>query len=313
MTLIAFHTEEKRARIMSDSWGYTFNLKMSTTSKHTVLPHLDMAIAAQGSTTFQSLWLGRATLLAQRVSNFDEFLAEAPAELRTVWAELGRDVEDENHRFGAKASVANSVIFHIGYSAQRRRFVAWAYASEQGFNPIDLTDVPYVQPTPVSSRPGPVEGPRLRAHFAHNGISAERLDQLDDLPPLPAPRNRTDWVELAKRVRVDRAECDLWSGLHTNVGGDVHLTTLTPGSAETKRVHHFPDDTESLQRVFAGTLHPISQAGPCALCNSGRRYVDCCLAESYNGRPCPCGGPDPFERCCSILADVNAATVALPV
>lgn len=307
MTLIALHTDKKRARIMTDTWGYSFDCTMSVTSKHTVIPHLDMAVAAQGSTGFHSLWLGRSLALARQVATFDEFTSASPDALRAAWAEMTSYVAAENAAEGARATIGKSVIFHVGYSAERDSFTAFAHASEQDFQPIDLTDTPYIQPTPLDVRPGPVEGPRLRRHFEANGLSTEPLDALEQGPLLAAPRNRTEWVELAKKVRVDRGEADLWSGFRTFVGGDVHLTTLVQGASETKRIHHYADDTASLRKVFAGTMHPMAQNGPC-VCDSGRSYIDCCLGEGHNGRPCPCGSPYQFEDCCSVLAG-NAVPV----
>lgn len=316
MTLIAVHADTKRAQIMTDSWGYTFTLTMSTTSKQTVLPDLGMALAVQGSTTFQAEWLARAHVLAGRVANFDAFLDAAPDELRDGWAALAEHVEGINSRTGGTSTPAKSTIFHVGYSDRAGRFVAWVYASEQNFTPIDITDRPYVMPTPLNAAPGPVEAPRLVRHFERNGFPDDDLESLQHMAPLPAPRSKSEWIQLAKQVRRDRAECDIMTGFKTLVGGDVHLTTLEPGRSRTEVIHTYADDNESLARVFAGSLHPMSQHAACAGCDSGRPFVECCLGETHNGRLCPCDSGANFEDCCSVYSatsrDLTAATSGAP-
>lgn len=302
MTLIAFHTDRKRARIMTDTWGYTFDLSMRATSKHTVIPHFDMAVAVQGSTGFHAEWVARLLRQAtdEGTPDFDALNADTPALLRKLWADFAQAIERTNADEGARGSMADTVVFHIGYSTSAASYVAHAYASEQNFEPIDLTGQAYAMPTPSTVRPGPIEGPRLRRHFAANQLLSDVLETLEAQPPLTAPRNRHEWVALAERIRKDRSECDLWSGFKTYVGGDLHMTTLTPGSAETKRLHTFDSSTETLRRIFAGSMHPLSQNGPCAWCDSGERYIECCLGDWNNGKPCPCGSPDNFEDCCSV-------------
>lgn len=309
MTLIAIRADKDSARVMTDSWGYTFGLTINHTSKQTSVPHLDAAIVAQGSTTFQALWLAHGHELAGEVATFDEFLAATPERLRTVWTRLTGRVRAENDADGARAEVANSTIFHVGYSTARRSFVAVAFASEHDFASIDLGTSLYVQPTPLNLPPGPVEAGRLERSFARAGLDRRPLEQLaaQPAPRSVGPVDVKEWVALARRVRADRSECDLWSGFKTYVGGDVHLTSLSRGQATTRRIHRFADSADTLRRIFAGSLHPIAQAGPCP-CESGRRYVDCCLGANYDGRHCPCGSPANFEECCSIASHAVAAS-----
>jgi uncharacterized protein YchJ len=76
------------------------------------------------------------------------------------------------------------------------------------------------------------------------------------------------------------------------------------GEATNRRVYTFDDSGPEFACMMAGSLHPISQAGPCE-CNSGRRFVDCCLA-AIHAEPCPCQSGQTFARCCSITADDSA-------
>ena len=141
MTLIALHAEKHRATVMTDTWGYRFDLTMSATSKHVAFPHLGMIIAAQGSTGFQGTWLAETLLISHDTPTFDQFLEATPAALRRLWTRMSEDVEAENRDLGARATVAKTVIFQVGRSAELDRYVAYAYASEQNFEPIDLTEL----------------------------------------------------------------------------------------------------------------------------------------------------------------------------
>lgn len=130
------------------------------------------------------------------------------------------------------------------------------------------------------------------------------MNALRRLPKPTTPSGVEDWVNLAVRVREQRAMADLWSGFKTIVSGHVIHTTLTPDDISHKVVHTYDDGPTETARMYAGTLHPASQAAPC-VCSSGGRYVDCCLAQIADD-PCPCGSGVPFRNCCSV--DSRAVT-----
>ncbi|MCF6507372.1 SEC-C domain-containing protein [Blastococcus sp. MG754426] len=310
MTLIAFAAHADRAEIITDTLTYTHTAtRMGHTSKLLPLPHLDAAIVAQGSTGFERRWHMQALYLAQHAADFDEFAREAPAHLAHVWSELGIDLDAENIAHGRSATVTPSVVFLVGYSPQRQRFVAYGFASDHGFAPTKLDGL-YAMPSPLDRRPGDLELHRLRGHLpAVLGDQADRaVAALGRLPIQPAPRRPEEWVDLAKAVRRDRAMADLYSGLKTYVGGDVMLTALRRGESTTRRIHTFNDSGSDFARMMAGSLHPMSQASACE-CDSGRRFVDCCLAAIAD-EPCPCQSGKVFAACCSINADMSATAVA---
>lgn len=310
MTMIAFAAHRDRAEIITDTVTYTHTAtRMGHTSKVMLLPHLDAAMLAQGSTGFERRWHGQALYLAQHAADFDDFIREAPEHLRYVWERMAAFTEAENAEHGRSASVANSVVFLIGYSAERQAFKAYGYASDFDFKPMDLEGL-YVMPSPLDRRPGDLELHRLRGHLpAVLGDQApQAVAALAKLPAPSVPRRPAEWVELAKAVRRDRAMADIYSGLKTYVGGDVIHTVLRRGEATSRRVHRFNDAGAEFARMMAGSLHPVSQAGACD-CGSGRRFVDCCLAEIAD-EPCPCQSGKVFAACCSITAGDDAGVLA---
>lgn len=101
---------------------------------------------------------------------------------------------------------------------------------------------------------------------------------------------------------------DINSGFKTIVGGDVHYTVIRRGSWSIKRIHTFNDSGAEFARMVEGTLHPLSQNAPCR-CDSGRRYIDRCLAGMLD-QACPCGSGQAFRSCCSIDARHTTAVLA---
>jgi hypothetical protein len=309
MTMIAFAVHADRAEIITDTITYNhIATKMGRHSKVMPLPHLDAAMLAQGSTGFERRWHMQALYLAQHVADFDDLVREAPEHLAFVWRELEADAETENAVHGRSATVANSVVFLIGYSPAQGCFKAYGYASNFEFRPMDLDGL-YVMPSPLDRRPGLLELHRLREHLADNfGTDGLQIaDGLAKLPVLPAPESTVEWVELAKAVRRDRALVDLYSGLKTYVAGDVVHTTLRVGEVTSRRVHRFDDSGEEFNRMMAGSLHPVSQAAACD-CGSGERFVDCCLAAIADEH-CPCGSGTTFAQCCSVNAGISVETM----
>jgi hypothetical protein len=312
MTLIAFATHRDRAEIITDTQTYTHNgTRMGHHSKVLTLPHLEAAMMAQGSTGFEARWHVQALYLARQAVDFDDLVREAPGQLRYVWTELAGEMAEENATHGRSAEVTNSVVFLVGYSATERSFVAYGYASDFDFESMRLDGV-YAMPSPLDRRPGDVELHRIRKHLrtyaewlGDDVAKADMAtDRLGSLPPGPVPRKPADWVDLAKKIRRDRAMARIESGLKNHVGGDVIHTTVRVGSSTNRRIHTFADSGAEFAQMMAGTLHPISQAGPCE-CGSGKRYVDCCLRDMAD-EPCPCRSEKTFADCCSVNADVTA-------
>ena len=302
MTLIAFAASRGRAEIITDTRTYTHTAtRMGHTSKVMLLPHLDAAVMDQGSTGFGKQWRFEAMNLSQVATDFDDLHRRTPAAAAAVWERMTGDLAAENRQHGTSATLANSVVFHVGYSPERESFKAYGYASDFGFEPMDLAGL-YVMPSPLSVRPGDLELHRLRNHLSAIGGAegAATADALGQLPAPTVPRGPADWVALAKAVRQDRSLADIYSGFKTYIGGDVFHVSLRQGEATTRRIHRFTDSGPEFAQMMAGSLHPVSQAAPCD-CGSGNRYVDCCLVPSLD-KPCICRSGANLRDCCSILA-----------
>jgi hypothetical protein len=303
VTLIAFSASKNRADILTDTWAYSHGGRLiGSSSKVHSIPHLDMAYAAQGSCEFEALWNLGAIALATHVGSFDGFVQEAGPYLRGAWNEY--------------AGCEPSVIFVIGYSPEESRFRVYQFASDSDFERQDL-ETPFIIPAPTDMRPSELELARVFGRFTDSSESdkAKVLTSLEgwrQKPGLIAPTTVKGWVQLGKHARENRALAQRVSwGLKVFVAGDLFHAVLQRGEFRTTRVHRFNDSGAEFAQLVAGTLHPISQLGPCSYCDSGRPYVDCCLAPKAT-QPCPCESGKPFQACCSVRAETErpASTLA---
>ncbi len=301
MTLIAFHAQQHRADIVTDTRTYAHCARrLHRTSKVMTLPHLDAAVICQGSTGFASHWNTQARHLAAQTPTFDHLLEATESATIRTWNDLVDDVDAANEAFGAEGAIAPSVAFLVGLTS--RGFQAWQFASDNEFTPVQLTGL-HVMPTPLDRRPSDLEAGRLLTHFHAAFGDAAPIRHLMRQPAPAPPQTRAGWVDLALAVRRDRALCDLSSGFKTYVGGDVRHTILTPGAVSDARIHAFDDTGAEFEQMVAGSYHPIAQAAPCQ-CGSGTAYVDCCLAPLAD-QPCSCGSGQVFADCCRV--DVTQA------
>jgi hypothetical protein len=301
MTLIAFSTSKNRADILTDTWSYSFGGRyIGSDSKVHSIPHLDMAHATQGSCELEALWNFRAIAVAMHVGSFDGFAQEAGPHLREVWGEVG-----ERDR-------VPSVVFVIGYSPEASRFRAYQFASGSDFERQDI-EAPFIIPTPFDIRPSELELARLKGSslLACSNNQAEMLalfESWHQKPVLVAPTTVKGWIQLGKHARESRALAPpVGTGLKVFVAGDLFHAVLKRGEFTTSRVHRFNDSGTEFAQLVAGTINPVSQYGPCSFCDSGRPYVDCCLAP-YATQPCPCGSGKPFQACCSVRAETVSAS-----
>ncbi len=285
MTLIAFHTTKTSADVLTDTWAYLNDAsQIARSSKTYPIQHLNAVYMTQGDCTFG----GRAGLvfdgLARLSESFDALVEAAPANLGHAWMSVKMDHP------GFKPF--KSAVFLVGYSTGAESFQAWEMASAEGFAPRQIVGT-FAMPSPLDARPGDAEADSLIASYSRLGggpgeesaedaaAMAEFCDALDlwrSLPPLARPNTEKDWVDLARRVRQQRALIDIRTGLKVFVAGELHLTKLQRGQVTTRTVHSFNDQGEELAQMVAGTMHPIALALPC-LCGSGERFKDCCSAR----------------------------------
>src|SRR5450759_491796 len=302
VTLIAFSASKNRADILTDTWSYSFAGRyIGSDSKVQSIPHLDMAHATQGSCEFGALWGVGAVALAMHVGSFDGFVQEAGPFLLEAWNDT------------CERERTPSVVFIIGYSPEASCFRAYQFASDSDFERQDL-EAPFIIPAPTDIRPSDLELARLKGSLLagqSESDKAEILTVFEDWhqrPGLVAPTTVKGWVRLGKHARESRALApSVTSGLKVFVAGSLYHAVLRRGEFTTSRVHTFNDAGAEFAQLVAGTLHPISQYGPCSYCDSGRPFVDCHLA-SFATQPCPCGSDKPFEACCSVRAEIVSTT-----
>jgi hypothetical protein len=297
MTLIAISASKNRADILTDTWSYSGGgRRIGSDSKVHSIPHLDMASATQGSCEFEALWNLGAIALAMHVGSFDGFVQEAGPYLRAAWGDVR-----ERPRTPSFVSI-------IGYSPEESRFRAYQFDSGSDFERQDL-EAPFIIPAPTDMRPSELELARLKGSLLAGQSESDRAEILTLLedwhqkPGLIAPTTVKGWVQLGKHARENRALAQsASSGMKVFVAGDLFHAVLKRGEFTTSRVHRFNDSGAEFAQLVAGTLHPISQYGPCTFCDSGRPYVDCHLA-SFATQPCPCASDKPFQACCSVRAE----------
>jgi len=299
MTMIGCVAGEDSAQIITDGLMYKRSGRhvLPAPVKTVALPGMPAVVACQGNPRFYEWWLWAAPDIAAQVDDFDEFTEAADGILPGALNEL-KKVHDSvpDH---ALSSVIESIAFHVGWSPRAGRFVAYAYASDFGFQRIRIDGL-HIQPTPFAYRPGVIE--HLRASLVCQAVTGniQPIALWAQQPPPPVPATVPEWVELAKQVRRSRALNNDVSALKVFVGGDVELTTVIRDGVTTEVVHTF-DDPDEFRVMVAGTLHPFAQEGPCPDCDSGQRWIDCHLAEQAD-QPCWCGSGETLAECCSIYA-----------
>lgn len=187
------------------------------------------------------------------MTSFGDLDAQAQECLPTIWSSL------EN--IGGCRTYGT--VFHVGYSLRRRRFAAFAYASEDGFQPTDLTD---------------------HAFFAMPCPTA----------PTSPPETVDEWIALGQAVQDDYALAPKMTDLKVIIGGDLIHTRLEIGQSAHRRVHRFPDDVPAFRRMMVGSHHWTGQLGPCP-CGSGQPFVACHLR--WHAGPCACDSGRDFADC----------------
>lgn len=285
MTLIAIKAHDDHAEFITDTLSWTPGMRhLGRCTKYALLSHLDGAILTQGDTQFGADAKTAAMLAGNQASSLDDLRAGLTRALRRLWAPHAQ-----------QPAVEPSLVLVVGYSAARERFTLTQYASDDDFAAVDLDGL-FVHPSPVGIRPSAVE---LDRAIAHAGLSAEDAATWQARPEGPAPTSLEEWARLAVVARQERA-LDLNPRLKVPVAGTVFHTRLERSAAFTQAIYEFDDTGEELQRLVAGTLHPLGQLGACP-CGSGQRLLDCCLVKDFD-EPCDCGSGTALSECCALPA-----------
>lgn len=301
MTFIGIKTTESSAEIATDTWRYTPGCRLTQGTKVDTILHLGMALVAQGDAVFRSQW--HEAITSSEISTFDALAEAAPGALRDLW--------ERSSALERQTPIVPTLIIHVGYSHNQGRYVALGFFSADDFEPVDLGDF-WAVPSPIDVRPSEYELRRLRVELDDSLAryeeshpewvvevyeqETETLDIWGAKPPLTeAPTDPAQWAMLAERARTHRSHAP--DGLKVLIGGSLHLTRIEQNGAVQASIYDFDNSTETLREIFAGTLHPLGLAGPCA-CGSGDRYIDCCLV-AWLDEPCRCGVTETLREHCA--------------
>lgn len=303
MTLIAFHTTADGATIMTDSMvaPHVSSYPIGNITKVKMFNHLETAVICQGGVTVDRHWIDKIGA-RDDLKDFDELTELATEFLPEMYRQLQHDVDAHNAMAGGPgARLAPAVIFHVGYSPSRGRYLALSFSSDEGFAATEINTM-HVMPSPIDYRPSPIEERRLRrvhrAHFDDEGM----VDTFTSKPMAIAPTSLEGWRELAVTVREQRSHANVLTGFKTMIGGSVTLTQMQRGVVAQTVVHRFDEDGDEFAHMLEGTLHPLGQVAACP-CGSEDRFIDCCIGVAASDR-CVCGSGNDFAECCMAQAEV---------
>ena len=299
MTLIALACYGDHAEFVTDSMAYSRNLRrLGTATKSVVLHHLDAAILTSGDGLFSAETRSYLTqsrdLLDQ--NTFDTLIEAAPAWLRDAWRAVQSAV--------AGYKLDDSTVYLVGFSEAAGEYRAYHFASEHDFNPEPIVGL-HMAPTPGDYRPSDMEADKIGRDFADLDGITEFIASWKAKPAHPVPAGLDDWFKVGLEARTRSTQ----NFLRILVGGSIYYTRLERGYASTMKLFDFDDTGDNLLELVGFTQHPAAQLRPC-WCGSGKRHLDCHLAE-FLDEPCGCGAPGRlFRDCCMIPA--GEVGVAIP-
>ncbi|TFF10551.1 hypothetical protein [Cellulosimicrobium funkei] len=292
--LYADSTAGDCAFILTDTWSYSPAVRhMGISDKCRVYPSRRLAVAIQGNSAFASWWCAAIEELGSASVDLDTLNLHGPETLRAGW---------QGH-----PGAGDTIIVHVGWSEAAGRFTTTVLDSRHDFDPEPYEGV-FVHPTPIGYKFSPNELERAeKDHLAAlaGDISPERAQMHEqnmemvragDLP-IPSLPDNANHVSFAEFVRDNRSRKAAHTMHHVLVGGSLYCTMLAYDGVQVVKLHDFPDDPA----VLAGTLHPVTQHGPCR-CGSGKEWIDCHGALELDD-PCRCKSGSRFRDCCAVLND----------
>lgn len=289
MTLIAILASEDKAEVMTDSLSYLRNLgSLSSSSKAMPIAHLNAVVLCSGDGVFanmvKSMVLAGTSL--PELGSVDALLQELPARLAETWADATELAQGRSYLYPSTAYV-------VGWSYEAQSYVAYLFTSLHQFEPERINGLHVVpmagvfQPTSLEAETFLVENHDV------DGVAAF-MDAWTSKPPHPEPAELGDWLKVGLYART-RALNDTGRQL---VGGSLYYTSLTPDVTTTLKIHTFDDTGDELLQMVGYSQHPVAQERPC-WCDSGKRHIDCHLADSLD-EPCGCGSSELFRECCMV-------------
>lgn len=299
MTLIAFASYNDHAEILTDTFSYVGSLEQTgQTTKHITLNHLDAAVLTTGDAGFTDRARLYALQAAALVKDFDELVATSSEWVRSLWESLhGRTIDDPDDW---------STLCLVGWSNRVAEglpetgcFRCYVLGPEDGFAPQEAPGL-WMSPTPWTHRPSKLEADRLTRWGLEYDTTRDTIREVvadwQAKPLVNKPWNIEDWVHLGQMAREQRA---LNSFGRIFIAGQLIHTRLERGTVTSQVVHTFDDTGEEFAEMVRHTSHPLGQVQPC-WCGSGRRFIDCHLADSLT-EPCGCRSGQEFGNCCAVV------------
>lgn len=254
MTLVAITTGPDYAEVLVDTLAYGFgDAEFVQCAKVRSFPHLDLVIAGKGASEPPAFW-SCAVDGTPSIGDFDALCEAAVEELQELW-------ETTEHKEGRRSL---SLVYMVGWSPIRRRFVGLEFSSEVDFRPRE------VGRDQVFSTPAPGDAPAV-------------------------PTGPAEWIDLAETIYTEHS-VTLDLSQKTMIGGGLILTRVERGSVTQRRIHDLPADDWRFRQMVIGTVHRYGQIGPC-MCGSGQPYLVCHLPSFDPDWPCPCLSEKPFAEC----------------
>lgn len=292
MTFVGIACKGDHAEVVFDEGAYTnLSVKVRPSTKVTHLHHFDALMTVSGHPRFCRPAEEILPSAALQTSSFDELVSEAPR-----WLERAVDTFFE----GPEADRASGSVYLVGYSDALGEFAAYRFTPR---NTEGTREKFVLQPTPYSHRPPADWLKIIMKGMAQAGFPADFRAELwqgwMSKPAAPTPQTVQDWIELAELARRERALTGR-ELMRVHVTGALRMTTLRRDESTTRVIHRFNDsDPETLEVMFASSLHPIGQWLPCGECDSGKPTVECCFADALD-RPCECMSGELFRDCCLV-------------
>ena len=258
VTLIAIHATPTGIVAATDTLGTSDRETFVSVSKIHYLPHIDTAIAVNGS-HYLAEWVLRWANSGGVEGGFDGLSESMVDMLPEMW-----------DRVAVRYGKPGSAVYLLGWSHERGRYAA-----------IELN---CGEEVPVDARYRPIDltigNPRSRPGSPADDVFTVRPhpDPFRLYDTSEAPATAEGWIELAEQVRAEQLQRIAAGRGGVMIGGTLHLTRLEAHGVTQLAVHQFADEVAVEQPVTAGTSWSKVGRNERCPCGSGRKSKHCCGA-----------------------------------
>lgn len=219
MTLLMGQKGENEFVVLTDSLTVTANDEPDLFScKVHVLHDHDIVIISAGNALLPYMW--QQWLRFQPIYNHAAINQFAPRVMSGFWAEI---CEAGGHSPGGDTVAVHHLTF------EGNQAVMWTFDDENGFEPQRASDEPFQFQAPLF-------GQRYRPDRTMNPEAQQLIwSDFDEM------------LAIAQKIRADQ---DSLPEPRVHIGGELHLTTFTPGVVNTIRAHRFDDRDEMAMAII---------------------------------------------------------------